>query len=208
MKSNINSDLKKLLFKKYDEKISDEKIFSYIYGILNSEEYVEKFKQNIFYELPRIPFVKNFKLFEEYSKIGQKLLNLHINYDKVKKFQCKIQIKNETNPKSLYHLDKMKFIKRNNKIDKTNIIYNENIIIENIPKEASEYYISGKSLIDWVIDRCQNKTDSNSLINDDINHYSNETLKNPAYPLELLQKVITVSLETQKLIKSLPKLDI
>lgn len=208
LKSNINSDFKKLLFKKYDEKISDEKIFSYIYGILNSEEYVEKFKQNIFYELPRIPFVKNFKLFEEYSKIGQKLLNLHINYDKVKKFQCKIQIKNETNPKSLYHLDKMKFIKRNNKIDKTNIIYNENIIIENIPKEASEYYISGKSLIDWVIDRCQNKTDSNSLINDDVNLYSNETMKNPAYPLELLQKVITVSLETQKLIKSLPKLDI
>ena len=102
----------------------------------------------------------------------------------------------------------MKFIKRNNKIDKTKIIYNENIIVENIPKEAFEYYISGRSIIDWVIDRCQNKTDSNSLINDDINHYSNETLKNPKYPLELLQKVITVSLETQKLIKSLPKLDI
>jgi predicted helicase len=208
IKSNINLDFKNELSNKYNQKISDENFFYYIYGILNSPDYLARFGQNIFYELPRIPILKNYDNFLDHSKIGQKLLNLHINYEQAKKFDCKINIKKNYNEKLLYKLEKMKFSKKDNKVDKTKIYYNQFITIENIPKEAFDYIIGGKSLIEWIIDRYQNKTDKNSLINDDINDFTNETLSNPSYPLDLIQKIITVSLETQKILKGSPKLDI
>jgi predicted helicase len=50
--------------------------------------------------------------------------------------------------------------------------------------------------------------DKQSGIKNDCNLWAIETMKNPKYPLELLQRVITVSLETLKIVDSLPKLDI
>ena len=88
------------------------------------------------------------------------------------------------------------------------IIYNKNITIENIPLEAYEYVVNGKSALEWVMDRQCVKTDKASGIVNDANDYANETMNNPAYPLELFQRVLTVSLEKMKLVKSLPKLDI
>ena len=99
----------------------------------------------------------------------------------------------------------MKFAKKG---DKSSVIYNKNITIENIPLEAFEYVVNGKSALEWVMERQCVKTDKASGIVNDANDYANETMNNPAYPLELFQRVITVSLETMKIVKSLPKLDI
>ena len=99
----------------------------------------------------------------------------------------------------------MKFAKKG---DKSTVIYNKNITIENIPLEAYEYVVNGKPALEWVMDRQCVKTDKASGIVNDANDYANETMNNPAYPLELFQRVITVSLETMKIVKSLPKLDI
>ena len=99
----------------------------------------------------------------------------------------------------------MKFAKKG---DKSTVIYNTNITIENIPLKAYEYVVNGKSALEWVMERQGVKTDKASGIINDANDYANETMKNPAYPLELFQRVITVSLETIKIVKSLPKLDI
>ena len=76
--------------------------------------------------------------------------------------------------------------------------------------EAYEYVVNNKSAIEWVMERQCVKTDkqSQSHIVNDANDYANETMNNPAYPLELFQRIITVSLETMKIVKSLPKLDI
>ena len=88
------------------------------------------------------------------------------------------------------------------------VIYNRNITIENIPIEVYEYVLNGKPALEWVMERQSVKTDKESGIINDANDYANETMNNPAYPLELFQRVITVSLETVKIVKSLPKLDI
>ena len=99
----------------------------------------------------------------------------------------------------------MKFLKKG---DKSAVIYNQNITITSIPEEAFEYEVSGKPALEWVMERQCMKTDKASGIVNDANDYANETMNNPAYPLELFQRVITVSLKTMKIVKSLPKLDI
>ena len=86
--------------------------------------------------------------------------------------------------------------------------YNSQITISGIPLEAYDYVVNGKPAIDWVIERQCVKTDKDSGIVNDANNWATETMQNPRYPLELLLRVITVSLETMKIVNALPKLDI
>lgn len=91
--------------------------------------------------------------------------------------------------------------------DKTTIIYNSNITITGIPKDAYSYVVNGKPAIEWVMERQAVKTDRKSGITNDANDYATETVGDPRYPFDLLCRVITVSLETVKIVRSLPKLD-
>jgi predicted helicase len=200
--------------KKYpNQNINKEDLFYYIYGLLHSEEYQEKFKNNILKELPRIPAVKSFEDFIKFSKAGRKLGDLHVNYEKAEPYQVTIKegdlkLTSISDPKEFYYVKKMKFAGKRGSADKTTVIYNKKITIQNIPLGAYDYIVNGKSALDWVMDRQVVKTDKKSGLTNDANDYANETMNNPAYPLELFQRVITISLETMKIVRSLPKLDI
>jgi predicted helicase len=194
--------------------INEETLFYYVYGMLNSLDYKERFKNNLAKALPHIPPVKSFDDFMKYSEAGRKLSELHINYETVEPYQVTIKegdlkLASISDPKEFYRIKKkMKFAGKRGNIDKTTVIYNNNITIQNIPLEAYEYVVNGKSALDWVMDRQVVKTDKKSGITNNANDYANETMNNPAYPLELFQRVITVSLETMKIVRALPKLDI
>lgn len=109
---------------------------------------------------------------------------------------------------------KMKFAKKKDPEtsksinDKTTVIYNEYITLHQIPLEAYDYIVNGKPALEWVIERQCVSTDKDSGITNDANLYATETMNNPKYPLELLQRVCTVSLETNKIVASLPALNI
>ena len=92
--------------------------------------------------------------------------------------------------------------------DKTTVIYNGKITLTGIPLEAYDYVVNGKAALDWVMERQSVKTDKDSGIVNDANDWANETMHNPRYPLELLQRVMTVSLETLKIVRGLPPLNI
>ncbi len=92
--------------------------------------------------------------------------------------------------------------------DKSTGFYNSNITITDIPLEAYEYIVNGRPALEWVMGRQCVKTDKKRGIVNDANHYAVETVGNPAYPLELFQRVITVSLATMQIVKTLPKLAI
>ena len=92
--------------------------------------------------------------------------------------------------------------------DLTRITYNDKITLEDIPLEAYDYVVNGKPAIAWVMERQGVSTHKDSGIRNDANDWAIETMDNPRYPLELLQRVITVSLETMKIVNSLPKLDL
>lgn len=191
-----------------DTTITKEDLFYYIYGLLHSEEYRTRFADNLMKELPRIPAVKKLDDFKAFSKAGRALAKLHLNYETVEKYPANIITKNKNLEDGDYYVEKMKYGRNGKDKDQTTIIYNDKITITDIPLEAYEYIVNGKSAIDWVVERQGVRTDKASGIVNDANDWAIETMHNPAYPLELLLRVITVSLETMKIVHNLPKLDI
>jgi len=195
------------------EEITKEEIFYYVYGLLHSPDYRDRYTDNLTKELPRIPCVKTFADFRAFSEAGRRLGDLHVNYETVEPYpvtykQGDLRLATIDDPEKFFRVEKMKFAGKRPNQDKTTVIYNGNITMENIPLEAYDYIVNGKPALEWVMERQVVKTDKASGIVNDANDYANETMKNPAYPLELFQRVITVSLETMKIVNSLPKLDL
>lgn len=193
------------------EQISKEDLFYYIYGLLHSPDYRERFQNNLSKQLPRIPPVKKAEDFWAFSRAGRALGDLHVNYETVDPYpvtfrEGALELSNFT--EADYRVEKMKFSGKRGNEDKTTVIYNHKITMENIPLEAYDYVVNGKPALAWVMERQCVKTDKASGIVNDANDYAIETVGDAAYPLKLFQRVITVSLETMKIVRSLPKLDI
>jgi len=195
------------------EYISKEDIFYYVYGLLHSEDYRARYADNLSKELPRIPCVKKAEDFWAFSKAGRALGDLHVNYETVDPYpvtykQGDLRTAVIDDAEAFYRVEKMKFGGKASARDKTTIIYNPRITLQNIPLEAYDYVVNGKPAIEWVMERQCVKTDKASGIVNDANLYAIETVGDPAYPLKLLERVITVSLETMKIVRALPALDI
>lgn len=190
------------------EQISKEDIFYYVYGLLHDEDYRERYADNLTKELPRIPCVKKAEDFWAFSKAGRDLAHWHLNYETVEPYKATLDTGTKAYKELLpedFYVEKMKFAKKG---EKGTAIYNKRITIKGIPLEAYEYVVNGKPALEWVMERQGVSTHKDSGIVNDANDWAIETMNNPAYPLELFLRVITVSLETMKIVKSLPKLDI
>ncbi|WLP06969.1 DEAD/DEAH box helicase [Pseudomonas putida] len=186
------------------DSISKEDLFYYVYGILHSPDYRERFADNLSKELPRIPAVKKAADFWAFSKAGRALADLHLNYETIAPYPLTIDSKG-TLTNADYRVEKMKLAKKG---DKSTVIYNHRITLKGIPEAAWDYVVNGKAALDWVMERQAVRTDKASGIVNDANDWAIETMGNPKYPLELFQRVVTVSLETQKIVNGLPLLDI
>lgn len=195
------------------EEISKEDLFYYIYGLLHAPDYRERFKNNLAKQLPRIPAVKSFAAFVAFRDAGRALGNLHMNFEAVEPYMVTFKegdhaLINEAqdDPVKFYRVTKMKYGGKGKDKDRTTVIYNDNITIQNIPLEAYDYIVNGKPALEWVMERQGVKPDKASGIVNDANDYAVETIGNPKYPLELFQRVITVSLETMNIVRALPLL--
>ncbi|MBL4879629.1 MAG: hypothetical protein JKY78_12130 [Hyphomonas sp.] len=195
------------------EEISKEDLFYYVYGLFHSPDYRERFADNLSKELPRIPAVKQAADFWAFSKAGRALAELHLNYETVEQYPLTIEAKGKLTDAD-YRVEKMKFAKKKDPEtgksvnDRRTVIYNGKITLKDIPEAAWDYVVNGKAALDWVMERQAVRTDKASGIVNDANDWATETMGNPKYPLELFQRVVTVSLETQKIVNSLPPLDI
>ena len=191
----------------YGKKVSKEDIFYYIYGLLHSSEYRERFKADLTKMLPRIAFVEDAKAFKAIVNIGKKLADLHLNYETAEPYKNVIV----TIEEPIYTVEQMRFAKVKDEKgktvdDKRTIIVNSYIKIEEIPLQAYEYVVNGKSPLEWALERYSYTVDKKSGITNDPNAWGNEH-NNPQYILNLLLKLITVSVETVNLVAKLPKLD-
>lgn len=195
------------------ETITKEDLFYYVYGLLHSEDYRAKYADNLSKELPRIPRVKTAADFWAFSRAGRELGDLHVNYETVEPYpvtikQGDLRLADIKNPEAFYRVTKWAFGKTGKEKDKTTVIYNANITMQDIPLGAYDYVVNGKPALEWVMERQVVKTDKASGIENDANRYAIETIGNPAYPLELFQRVITVSLRTMEIVRALPKLEV
>ncbi|MDQ3288438.1 MAG: DEAD/DEAH box helicase family protein [Pseudomonadota bacterium] len=192
-----------------DETITKEDIFYYVYGLLHSPEYRERYADNLSKELPRIPRVKTAADFRAFSQAGRDLAELHLNYETVPMHPgVVIDTGGKTLADADYRVEKMKYGKRGKDKDLKTLIYNSRITVTGIPLDAYAYVVNGKPALDWVVERQCVKFDKASGIVNDANDWAIETMQNPRYPLELFLRVITVSLETMEIVRALPKLDI
>ncbi|RKI63103.1 DEAD/DEAH box helicase [Corallococcus sp. AB049A] len=186
------------------EAITKEDIFYYVYGILHSSDYRERYADNLGKELPRIPRVNKADDFWAFSRAGRMLGDLHVGFEQVGEYPVRIEGPAKPTGAS-YRVEKMKFGKGK---DKSVIHYNDFVTVRDIPLDAYEYVVNGKPAIEWVMERQSITTDKASGIVKDANSWANETVRDPRYPLSLLLCVITVSLETMKIVRSLPALEI
>jgi predicted helicase len=222
--------------------ITKEHIFYYVYGLLHSKQYRERFADDLKKSLPRIPIVDNVQDFMAFYKAGKELADLHLNYEQGINEQITGQDvdyqffaeqpmlahrffgvkvigdidiwQNEWTDETYqyFSVDKMKFAKvrdENGKLvaDKTHIIYNGHITIEDIPLKAYEYIVNGKSAIDWIMERYAVTIDKASQIKNDPNDWSREH-EQPRYILDLLLSVIILSCQTVDILNSLSKIKI
>lgn len=195
------------------EVISKDDVFYYVYGLLHSEEYRERYADNLTKQLPRIPLMKRIEDFRAFVAAGRRLGDLHVNFESAEPYPVTIKegdlrLANITDPVAYYRVEKMKFAGKRPNLDKTTVIYNPRITITGIPLEAYDYVVNGKPALEWVMERQCVKTDPASGIVNDANRYAIETVGDPASPFKLFCRIITVSLETMKIVKSLPALDI
>lgn len=213
-RSGISAESVKYFRESYsNDLLTEDDLFYYIYGILHSAEFRERYGDNLSKELPRIPAVKGIENFRAFVDAGRKLGELHVNYEGVEPYPVTIKEGDLSlavidDEEAYYRVEKMRFGGKRPNLDKTTVIYNPRITLTNIPLEAYDYMVNGKPALEWVMERQVVKTDTDSGIVNDANRYAIESVGDPAYPLKLFQRVITVSLETMKIVRSLPPLDI
>lgn len=196
--------------KQYGSRVTKEDIFYYVYGILHAPDYRTTFAADLKKSLPRLPLVESPDDFWAFSRAGRSLAELHLGYERVEPYAgCRTlyaPLTNRGDEISYLIDDKMRFGKLDSKTaDKRIIHYNAGITIENIPLEAYDYVVNGKSAIEWVMERYAVKTDPASRIENNPNDWCREH-DDPKYIYNLLLRIITVSLETMKIVRSLPKL--
>ena len=85
--------------------------------------------------------------------------------------------------------------------DRRSLKVNDSLTLGGIPPETFEYRLGNRSALDWVIDQYQVTEDQHSGIRSDPNRPDD-----PEYIVRLVGQVIRVSVETVKLVKSLPAL--
>lgn len=185
------------------EELTKEDIFFYIYGILYSPEYRKRFEANLKKELPRIPLAEDFATF---SRAGRELANLHLNYETVEPWAAVEEDGDSDNPGRTIKITfgKCKKTDDNPKGEDRSVLkVSENLTLKNIPLEAYDYVVNGKSAIGWLMDRYRITTDAASGIVNDPNDYSDD----PRYIVDLVKRIVTVSLETITIVNSLPPIN-
>jgi len=175
-----------------DDTITKWDIFHYTYGLLHHPNYREKYQANLKRDLPHIPFAEDFW---DFTKAGAALADLHINYESVPKYDKLKHIETRGMPID-WRVEKMRLSK-----DKTQLKCNDYLTLEGIPVEVYDYRLDNRSALEWVVDQYRVKTDKRSGIVNDPNR-----VDQPRYIVDLIGRVIIVSLKTVEIVKKLPAL--
>ncbi len=175
-----------------DDTLTKWDIFHYTYALLHHPAYREKYEMNLKRDLPHIPFAENFWGF---ARAGAALADLHVNYESTPKYD-KLRKIETPGMQVNWDVEKMKLSK-----DKTQLTYNDFLTLDGIPAEVYDYKLGTRSALEWIVDQYRVKVDRRSGIKNDPNRADE-----PRYIVDLIGRVIHVSLKTVKIVEGLPEL--
>ena len=217
---NISNDSWKQ-YQKLDQNISKSDIYYYIYGILHSPKYLERFRQELENNKPKIPRPKTLTFFKTHSRIGKELFNLHINYESVDEYNLQVeyqdQFKLSLEKEDFYKITKLKWGNDDDKSSTKSIEYNDKIFIKGIPKKTLKYKVGQNSPLDWIIEKWRieqndgidrGQFSGKKYKDNDPNLYFLEDPHLPQdYLIRLIKKLTTLSLKTVDLMEELKEVD-
>ena len=205
---NIKPDTLRDFRARYGIDVTSDQVFAYIYALLHLPEYHRRYSIDLAKLMPRIPVVSDVESFHKFAESGQRLLDLHLNYETATEFPLgeERSLGYGQMGQEVYRVEKMRFSGVRGSTDRSTLIYNDHITLRGIPDETHDYVIGPRSALAWVIDRYQVRTDDPSGIVNDPNEWATEH-GNPRYILDLVKRIVTVSLETVRIVRNLPPLD-
>lgn len=189
-RENITDWALKQFQEKYGSQVTKWDIFHYVYGMLHHPQYRERYAENLKRDLPHIPLLKRQEAFEACVRIGKQLMDWHLNYEQAKEYPLEWLEKDDV-PFS-WHVEKMRL-----STDKRVVVVNESLRLGPLPEECFQYRLGNRSALDWVIDQYQVTKDKRSGIESDPNQEDEQ------YIVRLVGRVVTVSVETVKLVGEL-----
>ena len=217
--SNLNSQAVARFRTELGDDLTDDDVFFYVYGILHSPDFRRTFESSLKKEKPRIPFVTSRALFDAFAAAGRELCDLHVGYETVEPYPLTEEWTAGADPGAnpdllLVGTSKMSYPKASvpgsghgkRDLDRSRLRYNAHLTLAGIPPEAHNYLLGPRSGIDWLIDRYYVKTDKDSHIVNDPNQWGLERGA-PRYILDLIKRVVTVSVRTVEIVSALPSLE-
>ncbi|MFC2640437.1 MAG: DEAD/DEAH box helicase [Propionibacterium acidifaciens] len=200
---NITDEILAICQSAFSPQVSKDDIFHYVYAVLHSPQYRSTFAADLKRMLPRIPLASTTRDFDAFAEAGRRLADLHMHYESVDPYPL-----HESTPPpgvddwELYRVRRMQW---QDKQTKKALVYNTHLTLSDIPAEANEYMLGSRSGLEWLIDRYQVKTDRASGIVNDPNDWCREH-DDPRYIIDLVKRVTRVSVETMRIVRSLPEL--
>ncbi|MGO3089956.1 MAG: DEAD/DEAH box helicase [Galactobacter sp.] len=193
----------------YGQDVSKDDVFFYVYALLHSTEYRQRYASDLKKQLPRIPRVEGRDNFAAFVAAGRELSALHIGYEDMEPYPLSETVLPgaPTDEYERFAVTKMKYGGKSGNWDKTTLKYNQWITLTGLPLEAQEYMLGSRSGVDWLVERYQVKTDKKSGIKNDPNDWPREH-EQPRYIIDLIGQVVGLSLRTQQIVNGLPELGV
>ena len=190
---------------RYGNHITKDDIWEYLYGVMHAPDWRERYKHDLQRNLPRIPLAPDF---EAFRAAGRALINLHANYETVDEHPVTCLIDGQPDEgnaeAAAYRIDKrMRWAKDGKQTNRSTLEINNRCKLIDIPDEAHEYTVSGRTPLDWAIDSLRFKLDKPSGITDDPNGWHAWADK-PFNLIRHLRRLIHISVETTRIVNSLP----
>jgi predicted helicase len=175
-----------------DKEITKQAIFHYVYAVLHDPIYREKYALNLKREFPRVPFYADFW---QWANWGEALMQAHINYETAVPFALTRTNTKVAKPKAKLKADKTK----------GEIIVDEATTLSGIPAMAWDYKLGNRSALEWVLDQYKESKPKDPTIREKFNTYQFADYKEQV--IDLLAKVCTVSVQTQKIVEAMKNLN-
>ena len=187
--------------------VTEDDVFHYVYGVIHHAGLRARYAANLSKETARIPIVASLPHFQAFARAGEALLDLHVNYESVEPYPLEVEITGNPGMLDLYRVTdkKMKHPSKSGNIDESALVYNEHITLRGIPVGTHRYMLGQYSALRWLMDRYRISTHTPSGIVKDPNDWGEEH-GDPRYIIDLIKRIVTVSVKTMEIVDSLPEL--